>query len=487
MSRGGYGYVGRRSGGAAWQWIVIGMVMGFGCSVVLVLGGLAAGVLSLDPNATSLANLPTQTPFIITVTPAPVTPTQIPPIAVESTATATQGISIEAPTATPTIDATFLTLQATSRPTDPIGAPTQAAGLTGSNNTAQTSGDVFARVMGLRSQTVQVDGGTFQMGTTPAEVSSAVQECVDGYGGEAGNCNVAMGEDSYPQHSVTVSAFSMEVTEVSYAQFMAFMNALGPGAHRNGCGGFACMETRNESETSNIQFDSVNYSVPVVINDYPVANVTWYGAKSYCEAVGRRLPTEAEWERAARGDDGRIFPWVGGWDSTLASTKRPASGEPGTVPVLAFPSGASPYGVLNMAGNVAEWVSDWYDPRFYGRPEATITDPTGPAAGTEKVVRGGSWDAVPFFARTVHRQSWDPSAAPTAWIGFRCVEDANSQQPTSPLASNDTSGGSSDIALPTNPPALGGGSEENTANNSAPTLPPPPTAVGTPATLQPGG
>ena len=153
--------------------------------------------------------------------------------------------------------------------------------------------------------------------------------------------------------------------------------------------------------------------------------------------------------------------------------------------VLAFPSGASAYGALNMAGNVAEWVSDWYDPRFYGRPEATIADPTGPATGTEKSVRGGSWDALPFFARTVHRQSRDPNQ-PTAWIGFRCVTDANSQAPTSPLASENTTTGS-DLPLPTNPPTLGGGSEENTANNSVPTMPPAPTTSGPQPTLQPGG
>ena len=285
---------------------------------------------------------------------------------------------------------------------------------------------------------------------------------------------------------MTLSPYSMELTEVTYGQFLAFMNAMGPGSHRNGCDGQACMQTRNESETSNISFDGTTYSVLQAINDFPVANITWYGAKAYCEAIGRRLPTEAEWEHAARGTNDYIYPWGNVWDGTLASTKRPGDGgEPSTVPVLSFPGGASiPYGMLNMAGNVAEWTSDWYDPRFYGRPEATIPDPTGPVSGTEKVVRGGSWDTMPFYARSVHRQSRDP-LSPTASIGFRCVEDANSQVPTSPLgANNPGTTGSSDLPLPTTAPLSG--NEETTAN-SQPTLPPAPTTASSQPTLAPGG
>lgn len=481
MSRGSYGYVGRRSGGAAWQWVVIGMVLGFACSVVLVLGGLLTGLLSLDPNA--VADLPTQTPFVITATPAPVTPTTP---ATEAPASPTQAIQIEvqAPTASPTIETTFLTLQPTSRPTDPAGGSLNTLD---TNNGAASSGDLFARLSSLASEVVSVDGGTFTMGTNPTEVNAAVQECVQGYGGDPGNCQVSDADDSYPEHSVTVSAFNMEVTEVTYRQYMDFLNALGPGSHRNGCDNQPCLQTRNDSETSNVQFDGANYSVLLAINEYPVTGITWYGAKAYCEAIGRRLPTEAEWERAARGTDGRVYPWSGGWDGTRASTKRPADGsEPSPVAVLSFPSGASPYGVLNMSGNVAEWVGDWYDPRFYGRPEATIADPTGPVSGTEKVVRGGSWDAMPFYARTVHRQTRDP-LQPTAWIGFRCVEDANSQsQNNSPLGANDPLSNTSDLPLPTTPPL--GGNEETTAN-SQPTLPPAPTTAssGTQPTLVPGG
>ncbi len=473
MSRGSYGYVGRRSGGAAWQWVVIGMVMGFGCSVVLVLGGLAAGFLSLEPNG--IASLPTQTPFVITATSAPVTPTTPP---TQGEPTATQPIQIEAPTASPTIDATFLTLQATARPTQPVGGSQSVPG------SSSTSGDLFAQLRSQASEVIPIAGGSFSMGTTPSEVAQAVQECKDGYGGDPGNCDASMGEDSAPPHNVTVSDFSIERTEVTYGQFLAFLNAMGPGSHRNGCNNQPCMQTRTESETSNVQFDGSIYSVLLAINDYPVANVTWYGAEAYCEAIGRRLPTEAEWERAARGPDDYLYPWGNTWDGTKASTKRPADGsEPSTAPVSSFLEGANYAGVLNLAGNVAEWVSDWYDPNFYSRPEATIPDPTGPVSGTQKVVRGGSWDAMPFFARSVHRQSWDPNM-PTAWIGFRCVEDDNSQaQSNSPLGADTNPTLSSDLLLPT---AALGGNEENTAN-SQPTLPPPPTVSGPLPTLQPGG
>jgi formylglycine-generating enzyme required for sulfatase activity len=283
----------------------------------------------------------------------------------------------------------------------------------------------------------------------------------------------------------------MEIYEVSYAQYLTFMNELGPGSHRNGCDGQPCMQTQNESETSNVTFDSANYSVPSVINDFPMVNVTWYGAKAYCEAIGRRLPTEAEWERAARGDTGFVYPWGDTWDATRASTNRPdGGGEPQKVAVSAFPTGASPFGILNMAGNVAEWTSDWYDARFYSRPEAAGLDPRGPVSGTEKVVRGGSWDAVPFFARTAHRQSRQP-LDPTAWIGFRCVEDINAVAPVNAPIGADVA-----PSLSTPDPALlgvPGAADEETTANSAPTLPPAPTRPveatqsGPAPTLAPGG
>lgn len=472
MSR-NYGSVGRRSSNAAWQWVVIGIVLGFGCSVILVLGGLAAGVLSLDPN--SVADLPTQTPFIVTATPEPVTPTLEPTEAPETTAQIQ--LEIQPPTASPTIAPTLLTLAPTMQPT----AEVETTGDAGAGDVLAGQGAprTAAAWQNLASELIFISGGTFQMGTTVAEVAAAVEECLAGYGGEPGNCQPSFGEDSYPQHPVTVSDFYMEITEVSYAQYLAFLNSLGPGSHRNGCFGQPCLETRNDSETSNVEFDSANYTVPSVINDFPVTNVTWYGARAYCEALGRRLPTEAEWERAARGDNGFIYPWGNEWDATRASTRRPASGDPAKAPIAAFPEGVTAgTGLYNMAGNVAEWVSDWYDPRFYSRPEASVTDPTGPAAGSEKVVRGGSWDSVPFFARTVHRQSANP-LSPTAWIGFRCASDSADTQPlsTEPIGSDNLIGGS-DLEVPaqTPDPATLGllGSDEEGAN-SQPTLPPAPT------------
>lgn len=493
MSR-GYGYVGgRRTGGAAWQWIIIGAVLGFGCSVILALAALAFGLVTLDPNA--VADLPTQTPFIITATPQPVTPT----IAVEPTepaATATEiRLEIQAPTASPTIDPTFITLAA------PTTAPTNASGgglggglaneFTAQNATPAggntgTGGDaLFNQLQSIITDTVRVEGGTFQMGTTAAEVSAAVNECLAGYGGEPGACDVSMGEDSFPEHAVTISPFNMEVYEVSYAQYLTFINLLGPGAHRNGCNGQPCLQTRTESETSNITYDGATYSVPSVINDFPMTNVTWYGAQAYCEAIGRRLPTEAEWERAARGPNNNIFPWGNTWDATRASTRRPADGgEPQKVPVFAFPEGSSPYGIYNLAGNVAEWVLDWYDPRFYGRPEATVADPTGPTAGQERVTRGGSWDTMPFFSRSVHRQSQEPNN-PTADIGFRCVEDLNNTNvPNNPIGAGSQSG-SGDIVLPTQGSA--GANEEDSGAGGVPTIPPLPATATPVVTLAPGG
>lgn len=461
----------RRSSGGAWLWVVMGIILGLMCSAVVFVGALAFGAVLIDPAAIAAANS-TQTPWVITSTPPPVTPTDPPTITPTVTATVEVALDFQAPTASPTLNPTLQTL------TVPTATPTTGSAAVQGAGTGDSAGSVSTALLALASEIRLISGGTFQMGTTAAEVVSAVDECLAGYGGTAGSCQLSDGVDSQPQHSVTVSSFNMEVTEVTYQQFVAFLNEMGPGSHRNGCYGQPCARTNIEAaEVAEILFDSANYSVVPTLLTYPVTNVTWYGASAYCEAIGRRLPTEAEFERAARGDDGRIYPWGNVWDATYAATKR--SGEI-RVAVDSYSNVPSPYGVINLAGNVAEWMSDWYGASYYGSADASGVDPLGPATGSQKVVRGGSWSAVPFFARTVHRQSWEPND-PQAWIGFRCVEDISATNTGSGAGTGNTGllpGQTAATSTP-DPATIGlpsgstGGSEEDT--NTVPTLPPAPT------------
>lgn len=470
MSR-NYGNLrGRRSSGA-WRWTVIGLILGFACAVTLMLGGMAAGVLYIDAEGFPGRETPTAIVQVITATPAPVTPTLIPTEALVLP-TATLAIQVVAPTATDIPP----TSETTEEPTETV-TPTTASSFV---QTGGQAAEVPPPLAGLLTPLVAVDGGTFVMGTTPAEVNAAVNECLNVFDGA---CTVAMGEDSAPQFEVTINPFQIEVTEVTYEQYMAFLNWLGPNSHRNGCDGQPCLATRNDVDTSNVSFDSANYRVPDVINRHPIVSVTWYGANAYCRAIGRRLPTEAEWERAARGGDGRIYPWGNTFDTGLANTNRPVDDAPGALPVGSYPQGQSPYGALDIAGNVAEWVNDWYSDIWYSQQQGSqpVLNPAGPPAGVEKVVRGGSWDAVPFFSRTVHRQSLQPNdQAP--WVGFRCAADAGTTTTTG------AGGVNLNIATP-DAATLGILSDEETTANSQPTLPPaptqsaPPTAVGT---LPPG-
>jgi formylglycine-generating enzyme required for sulfatase activity len=270
------------------------------------------------------------------------------------------------------------------------------------------------------SNLLPIAGGGFHMGTTPAEAENAVEECIDR---DNGACLVAWTEDSIPQHFVTLSPFSIEETEVSYTQYLNFLNSLGPNSHLNACGGFPCLLTQTESETSRVTFDGTQYGILESLRHLPVTDVTWYGATAYCEALGRRLPTEAEWEFAARGVEGWIYPWGNIWYSEVAHTRSAGANLSGPLEVDSLPNGRSFFsGALNMAGNVAEWVHDVYQADYYLEPAAMNLDPTGPAVGDERVVRGGSWQDVPFFARAMHRQS-QPPQTPTNWIGFRCAAD----------------------------------------------------------------
>jgi formylglycine-generating enzyme required for sulfatase activity len=198
--------------------------------------------------------------------------------------------------------------------------------------------------------------------------------------------------DEQPRHRVGLDAYYIDKYEVTNAFYKRFMEATGRAA---------------PGYWNNTSFNG---------ESQPVVGVSWHDADAYCKWAGKRLPTEAEWEKAARGTDGRKYPWGEQWDSSRANAGDKLGK---TAPVGSYPSGASPYGVHDMAGNVWEWVADWYDKDYYKRsPER---NPTGPDSGWNKVLRGGSWYDDPFFAlRTASRGNVTPVLR-NDLIGFRCA------------------------------------------------------------------
>ena len=203
-----------------------------------------------------------------------------------------------------------------------------------------------------------------------------------------------------PQHRVYLDAFWIDRTEVAVGQYRACARV-----------GVCSPPEEMSSVTRPNYFDGGTF------DDYPVLWVNWYGADTYCRWVSARLPTEAEWERAARGTDGRIFPWGDAWDESRTN----AVGRLGdTRPVGSFSGGASPYGVLDMSGNVWEWVADWFSDSYYASsPER---NPQGPSSGSERCVRSGSWYSRIAWQRTANRGSAKPSLSDDD-VGFRCVQD----------------------------------------------------------------
>ena len=213
--------------------------------------------------------------------------------------------------------------------------------------------------------------------------------------GDNGNPNLK----EYPEHPVYLNAFWMDKYEISNAMYEKCVASGG------------CWEPVLRL---NPYFGKWAY------RNLPVVYVNWYAAEAYCAWTGRRLPTEAEWEKAARGTDARIYPWGDSRPNPrLANFSETLFLE--ALPVSRYPLGVSPYGVLNMAGNVREWVADWFDNRYY--LSTPYENPTGPETGTERSMRGGAYDADKDEITTFRRYKHEPESAGLS-RGFRCAESA---------------------------------------------------------------
>ena len=214
-----------------------------------------------------------------------------------------------------------------------------------------------------------------------------------------------------PAHTVTLDAYSIDRYEVTLSLYRKFLEE----------GKYDAPPTWDDEAAT-------------LVGDRPAIGMRWESAAAYCRWAGKRLPTEAEWEKAARGTDGRRYPWVemqpfvdianynrGMWVSeTITLMAVPGGLEGMSVRHGLKEGGKSPFGVFHMAGNAAEWVADWYERDYYQKsPER---NPSGPMTGEKRVLRGGSWADVPSALRTTARFSAEPNFEDRT-IGFRCAAD----------------------------------------------------------------
>ncbi|MCI0579555.1 MAG: SUMF1/EgtB/PvdO family nonheme iron enzyme [Chloroflexi bacterium] len=234
--------------------------------------------------------------------------------------------------------------------------------------------------------------------------------------------NPSAGPDEFPQHEVALDAFYLDQYEVNVAQYTAFLNT--QGAYQGACQGYDCAWPRLiVGYTSYIveegQEGERSYSVWPGYDNYPVNHVSWYGAFAYCQAMAARLPTEAEWEYAARGADGREYPWGNEPPDQTRAVFRSNTFQD-LKPVDALPGGVSPFGIYALAGSMWEWVADWYRPDYYDNSPAG--NPQGPASGLGRVTRGGAWpnNNEEDRIRSANRNWLEPDFISSA-VGFRCA------------------------------------------------------------------
>ena len=241
--------------------------------------------------------------------------------------------------------------------------------------------------------------------------------------------------DERPVHSVYLDAFWLDRTDVTKAMFARFVADQNYKTDAEKIGKSFVYDPTQGSWVPSSGTDWLHPQGPgddrTGLDDHPVVQVSWNDAQAYCSWVGARLPTEAEWEKTARGTDNRIYPWgnqapdgslANYADSNLVGAKwadkNINDGYEFTSPVGHFPRNTSPYGVLDMAGNVWQWTQDWYSDSYYNNSPAS--NPPGPATGAKKVLRGGSWYYSAEYLRSSARLNDDPSVA-VGLYGFRCA------------------------------------------------------------------
>ncbi|MBN1994254.1 MAG: formylglycine-generating enzyme family protein [Anaerolineae bacterium] len=276
--------------------------------------------------------------------------------------------AVGTPTATPYTLATPTPLPPPPTPTPAPPTPTPEPKEEQAKETEETASEAPA----VPDNMVEIPAGPFIMGSDEGDPEDA------------------------PAHEVDVPAFAIDKFEVTNLDFSAFADATGyvTYAEQQGIGSWR--------EEWGIGKDN-----------HPVVMVTWDDATAYCEWLDKRLPTETEWEKAARGEDGRVFTWGNEWDPTKANVKE--RGLRGTAAVGSFGESASPYGVEDMIGNVWEWTADWYQPY----PGNTTDDPY--YGERFKVTRGGGWFDEEPQATTFNRNAGDPTKTASDELGFRCT------------------------------------------------------------------